>query len=57
VASLDRPGIKTLMPQLLKAALLRVASVAPVRRAMAAICASNWLSGRPARRREQEISA
>lgn len=52
-----RQGSTTLTPQSSKSAVLRVASVAPVERAIAAICASACEIGRPARRRSTAIRA
>ena len=50
-------GLITSSPQLSKSGALRVASVAPVDRAIAAIWASKWEIGRPRRRRSAAISA
>ncbi len=52
-----RQGSTTGMPIPSKSATLRVASVIPRARAMAAICASNALIGLPVRRRSATISA
>ena len=50
-------GFTTLTPQPSKSSTLRVATVAPVAHAIAAICASNCEMGRPARRRSVAILA
>jgi len=50
-------GFITSMPQLSKSAVFRVARLAPCKRAIEAIIASNWLIGRPVIFRAAPISA
>jgi len=50
-------GLKTLTPQSAKSAMSRVAMAAPRERPIAAIWASAWGIGRPARRRAAAICA
>jgi hypothetical protein len=50
-------GLTIAAPVSAKSATLRVAIEAPRETAMAAICASNWLIGRPMARRWAAIAA